>query len=185
MMSMVPEEGSLTPSEIQPTNKSPTPPAEPTPTPRKRAVETLNNIKTIGSISASSDQIHKTSSSIQTSGNYTLPRRIDIKKPPPLPAQPPPNQQYSTFNSKIPVVELSYQVYKSHDSGISSNGFANLSPNKREEGDGEEYSQNYSQNATLRIQDKYSLEPPEVPPRDYTTDEDGPQVDNGKHSLEI
>ena len=74
MMSMVPEEGSLTPSEIQPTNKSPTPPAEPTPTPRKRAVETLNNIKTIGSISASSDQIHKTSSSIQSSGNYTLPR---------------------------------------------------------------------------------------------------------------
>ena len=74
MMSMVPEEGSLTPSEIQPTNKSPTLPAEPTPTPRKRAVETLNNIKTIGSISASSDQIHKTSSSIQSSGNYTLPR---------------------------------------------------------------------------------------------------------------
>ena len=81
------------------------------------------------------------------------------------------------------MVELSYQVYKSHDSGISSNGFANLSPNKREEGDGEEYSQNgqnYSQNATLRIQDKYSLEPPEVPPRDYTTDEDGPQIDNGE-----
>ena len=55
MMSMVPEEGSLTPSEIQP-NKSPTPitagsggvvPSgeQPTPTPRKRAVETLNNIK--------------------------------------------------------------------------------------------------------------------------------------------
>ena len=87
-------------------------------------------------------------------------------------------------------MELSYQVYKSHDSGISSNGFANLSPNKREEGDGEEYSQNgqnYSQNATLRIQDKYSLEPPEVPPRDYTTDEDGPQNDNGEclHSVEI
>ena len=36
---------------------------------------------------------------------------------------------------------LGYQVYKSHDSGISSNGFPNLSPNKREEGDGEEYSQ--------------------------------------------
>ena len=78
MMSMVPEGGSLTPSEIQPTNKSPTPPAEPTPTPRKRAVETLNNIKTIGSISASSDQIHKTSSSIQSSGNYTLPRFLNL-----------------------------------------------------------------------------------------------------------
>ena len=66
-MSMVPEEGSLTPSEIQQpnNNKTPTPPSQPTPTPRKRAVETLNNIKTIGSISASSDQIHR-----NPNGNY-------------------------------------------------------------------------------------------------------------------
>ena len=148
MMSMVPEEGSLTPSEIQPNNKSPTPipgsggvPGEqPTPTPRKRAVETLNNIKTVGTVinnngsnqhsGQMTDQIHK-----NPNGNYTLPRRIEINKKP---------QQFSTFNKPIPAVhsvqELGYLVYKSHDSGISSNGFANLSPNKiREEGDGEEY----------------------------------------------
>ena len=145
MMSMVPEEGSLTPSEIQP-NKSPTPitagsggvvPSgeQPTPTPRKRAVETLNNIKTVGTVinnhhHSSDQQIHK-----NPNGNYTLPRRIEINKKP---------QQFSTFNKPIPAVqsvqELGYLVYKSHDSGISSNGFANLSPNKiREEGDGEEY----------------------------------------------
>ena len=150
MMSMVPEEGSLTPSEIQPNNnnKSPTPvptgvvpPGEqPTPTPRKRAVETLNNIKTVGTVInnhhhssgqiTADQQIHK-----NPNGNYTLPRRIEINKKP---------QQFSTFNKPIPAVhsvqELGYLVYKSHDSGISSNGFANLSPNKiREEGDGEEY----------------------------------------------
>ena len=147
MMSMVPEEGSLTPSEIQPNNnKSPTPipgssgvPGEqPTPTPRKRAVETLNNIKTVGTVINNgnqhsgqiTNQIHK-----NPNGNYTLPRRIEINKKP---------QQFSTFNKPIPAVqsvqELGYLVYKSHDSGISSNGFANLSPNKiREEGDGEEY----------------------------------------------
>ena len=36
------------------------------------------------------------------------------------------------------------------------------------------------QTSTLRITDKYPLEPPEVPPRDYTTDEDH-HLDNGKN----
>ena len=36
------------------------------------------------------------------------------------------------------------------------------------------------QTSTLRIQDKYPLEPPEVPPRDYTTDEDH-HLDNGEN----
>ena len=61
----------------------------------------------------------------------SLPRRIEINT---RKEQQQPKPQFSTFNSKIPAVELGYQVYKSHDSGISSNGFPNLSPNKREEG---------------------------------------------------
>ena len=60
----------------------------------------------------------------------SLPRRIEINTR----KEQQPKPQFSTFNSKIPAVELGYQVYKSHDSGISSNGFPNLSPNKREEG---------------------------------------------------
>ena len=106
MMSMVPEEGSLTPSEIQPTNKSPTPPAEPTPTPRKRAVETLNNIKTIGSISASSDQIHKTSSSIQSSGNYTLPRFPNLNS-----FEKPIEENFQPLNLPLHSVENVTQIF--------------------------------------------------------------------------
>ena len=62
MMSIVPEEGSLTPSDVpnQPNSKSPSPPKDiPVATPRKRTTDTLANIRTIGTISASSDQIHK------------------------------------------------------------------------------------------------------------------------------
>ena len=60
-----------------------------------------------------------------------------------------------------------FNVYKSHDSGISSNGFYNSSRLQRGEGDGsEEYAQ------MPKIYEKYPLEPPELPPRDYTTDED-------------
>ena len=66
-------------------------------------------------------------------------------------------------------------VYQSHDSGISSNGFY-ASPSglgtkvQRGEGDG---SEEYHLNSTLpKVYEKYPLEPPELPPRDYTTDED-------------
>ena len=76
MMSIVPEEGSLTPSDApnQPNSKSPTPPKEiPVATPRKRTTDTLANIRTIGTISASSDQIHKLPQNNNTS-SYSLPR---------------------------------------------------------------------------------------------------------------
>lgn len=61
MMSIVPEEGSLTPSEAQ--EKSPTPPNPESksgintlPAPRKRTTETLANIKPIGSIQSLSTE---------------------------------------------------------------------------------------------------------------------------------
>ena len=71
-----------------------------------------------------------------------------------------------------------YNVYKSHDSGISSNGFYN-SPNskmvaqqpQRGEGDGSEELYHHT-NTLPKLYEKYPLEPPELPPRDYTTDED-------------
>lgn len=71
----------------------------------------------------------------------------------------------------VVVQQQNYNVYKSHDSGISSNGFYNSPVNsklQRGEGDGEEYA-----STTLpKLYEKYPLEPPELPPRDYTTDED-------------
>ena len=74
------------------------------------------------------------------------------------------------------VQQPNYGVYKSHDSGISSNGFYNSPTNtgklvtQRGEGDGSEEFAN--SNNTLPKFEKYPLEPPELPPRDYTTDED-------------
>ena len=83
-------------------------------------------------------------------------------------------------NNPPPQASVNYNVYKSHDSGISSNGFY-ASPSgltaggtgsklQRGEGDG---SEEYHHNNTLpKLYEKYPLEPPELPPRDYTTDED-------------
>ena len=78
-------------------------------------------------------------------------------------------------SSQVQVVNPSnFNVYKSHDSGISSNGFYTSSRimQSRGEGDGEEYAQ------MPKIYEKYPLEPPELPPRDYTTDEDNLQGKN-------
>ena len=75
-------------------------------------------------------------------------------------------------SSQVQVVNpTNFNVYKSHDSGISSNGFYTSSRimQSRGEGDGEEYAQ------MPKIYEKYPLEPPELPPRDYTTDEDNLQ----------
>ena len=48
---------------------------------------------------------------------------------------------------------------------------------QRGEGDG---SEEYHLNSTLpKVYEKYPLEPPELPPRDYTTDEDN--LDGKKH----
>ena len=177
-MSIVPEEGSLTPSDApnQSNSKSPSPPKDiPVATPRKRTTDTLANIRTIGTISASSDQIHKLPNNNNTS-TYSLPRTY---------------KKMTTFSPKInnleqdvsnnevtltlkrmpvgpPVQPQNFNVYKSHDSGISSNGFYTSSRiMQRGEGDGsEEYAQ------MPKIYEKYPLEPPELPPRDYTTDED-------------
>ena len=82
-------------------------------------------------------------------------------------------------SSQVQVVNPSnFNVYKSHDSGISSNGFYTSSRimQSRGEGDGEEYAQ------MPKIYEKYPLEPPELPPRDYTTDEDNLQGKNGTMS---
>ena len=75
------------------------------------------------------------------------------------------------MNNNPPPPSVNYNVYKSHDSGISSNGFYTSSRimQSRGEGDGEEYAQ------MPKIYEKYPLEPPELPPRDYTTDEDNLQ----------
>ena len=101
-----------------------------------------------------------------------------------------------------PIQSANYNVYKSHDSGISSNGFNGFyaSPNsklQREAGDGEEFVYNnvsniqnspnnpYASNNShtlQRVYEKYPVEPPELPPRDYTTDEDnleGETIGNG------
>ena len=75
-------------------------------------------------------------------------------------------------STQVQVVNpTNFNVYKSHDSGISSNGFYTSSRimQSRGEGDGEEYAQ------MPKIYEKYPLEPPELPPRDYTTDEDNLQ----------
>ena len=182
MMSIVPEEGSLTPSDAPnaPNSKSPTPPKDiPVATPRKRTTDTLANIRTIGTISASSDQIHKIPTN--NTSTYSLPRTY---------------KKMTTFSPKINNLEQdvsnnevtltlkrmpqsqvvnpanqNFNVYKSHDSGISSNGFyaSGRTMQSRGEGDGEEYAH------MPKIYEKYPLEPPELPPRDYTTDEDNLQ----------
>jgi hypothetical protein len=185
-MSMVPEEGSLTPSESQ--TKSPIPKqqqTEPIARPRKRTTETLSNIKTIGNIvSASSDQINKLNNQYHNQGTLSLPRRSQsqqgmeqgILKPVSQPLQPLTtfgNQRIIPFNDQLQQQQQqqqetshseltltikripSYQLrqhqqqqqqqhqnqsephlYKSHDSGISSNGFHTMT-----------YSPNYTKNS--------------------------------------
>ncbi len=282
---MVPEEGSLTPSingeqqqQLQyqtglngprksPDNSEKTP--GPVASPRRRTLDTLSNIKSFGSISASSDQINKipayqsntlpanykkSTSSQEISGilkpvsqfpmttfgnqkammpysntvgsgsntfqypdtsyqqdNATSELTLSLKKIPAAPVLSRSGSNNNTTQYQYPrnanIYSTGNTLYKSHDSGISSNGFqtiqgsptyqssgSNANTNgtyhtlpkyqqntttTRGQGDG---SEEYHASVTRVVQEKYPaipsipaekypMEPPEVPPRDYTTDD--------------